>query len=197
MVEESRAARLMTWIAFAMVLLLDAAYLGLMFDRSDRELAEVTVLFVGAYMGLMAAMLGVSSLPRLATIALRTPLRAGAAGGLLVLGVVAIFSIGLPIVIAGALATGAAIRTASRPNRMRAALSGVAAVVVAIAVLVAGFEVSIRIVICPSFGMIAGSSSGFVTSGVHYECINGRLSLHEGQCSSGSVSSDGTVTSNC
>ena len=174
---ESRAARLMTWIALVLVLLIDAGYLGLMLGQGGHETDEVAVLFVGAYLGLMAAMLGISLLQRQATIALRS----GAAGGLIVLGVVAIFSIGLPIVIAGAVATGAAVRTMSRTFRRRSAFSGVAAAAIAVAVLIAGFEVSTRVIICPSTGVTAGSSSGFVTSGVHYECINGRLSMHEGQ----------------
>jgi hypothetical protein len=62
----------------------------------------------------VAALLAASLMRRLSP-ALRLPLRAASAGGLLVLGVLALFSIGLPLVVAGAMATGATVRTLRGP----------------------------------------------------------------------------------
>ena len=74
--------------------------------------------------GLLAA-----SLLRRWNAAVRLALRAAAAGGLLVLGVLAIFSIGLPLLIAGAMATGATVRTLGGPIVTVPSLSAVAAAV--------------------------------------------------------------------
>ena len=110
----------------------------------------------------------------------RLALRAAAAGGLLVLGVIAIFSFGLPLVIAGAMASGATVRTLRGPFVNPGSLAAVAAAAIAVALLVAGFEVTERMIVCPSQGTASGSGQGFVSGPYHYECVNGRLSFHSG-----------------
>jgi hypothetical protein len=67
------------------------------------------------------------------------PLRAAAGAGLLVLGILAAFSIGMLIVAAGLLAGFALARTNSRPSEW---WTGVAASLVSVAVLLAGFQVT-------------------------------------------------------
>jgi hypothetical protein len=190
---DSRAARLMTWFALITALATDAAYASLKFNQGDGPLDVYTVPFVAAYLVVMAALLG-TSLLRLPRPAWRMPLRAAAAGGLLVLGILAIFSIGLPLVIAGAMATGATVRTLRGPFATPASLSAVAAAFLAVVVLVAGFEITERLVVCPAHGSSSGGGTGLVTGPYYYDCINGQLSFHSGSCTSASVDSNGTVT---
>jgi hypothetical protein len=178
-VVEARAARIMAWVALAIVVLEDVAYLLLI--RSQAEVAPdaYTVPFVAGYLLAVAALLGISLL-RLPSPGWRMPLRAGAAGGLLVLGILAAFSIGLPLILAGILATGSAVRTLKGPFWAPTGLFGAAAALAAVAVLVTGFEVTERIIVCPSSGNMSGGGSGFVTGPYHYECVDGQLSFHSG-----------------
>lgn len=198
---EGRAARIMAWAAFAIVLLEDALYLGLIRTQANTAPDAFTVPFVGGYLLLMAALLGASLMRRHRIVAIRTALRGGAAGGLLVLGILALFSIGLPLVIAGALAAGATVRTLSRPHWTPSALSGVAAAAIAVAVLVAGFEVTERMIICPSRGFGSGGGYGLITGAYHYQCVDGRLNFQSGACNHGgaTIDSNGNVvsTSSC
>ncbi len=169
----------MTWVALAIVVLEDAVYVLLI--RSQAEVAPdaYTVPFVAGYLVVMAALLA-TSLVRLPNPSWRMPLRAGAAGGLLVLGIIAAFSIGLPLILAGILATGASVRTLKGPVWTSTGLFGVAAAVAAVAVLVTGFEVTERMIVCPASGNVNGGGTGFVTGPYHYECVDGQLSFHSG-----------------
>jgi hypothetical protein len=190
----------MVTVALALVVLTDAGYEALISVQSDRS-DVVSVAFVTVFILLMAAMLGISLRTGPRAVALRTPLRAAAAGGLLVLGVLAAFSIGLPLVAAGALATGAAVRSVPRPNWTLSALSGVAAGLVAVAVLVAGFEISGRLIVCPATGVSGGSGYLLASGGYHWTCVDGRLTFASGFCNSGGGGIDANghafATNNC
>lgn len=190
---DSRAARFMTWFALIFALATDAAYLWLKLGQGNGPFDVYTVLFVAAYLMVMATLLLIS-LIRLRRPGWRMPLRAAAAGGLLVLGILAIFSIGLPLVIAGAMATGATVRTLRGPFVTPSSLSAVAAAVLAVVVLVAGFEVTERMIVCPAHGSSSGGGTGPVTGPYYYDCVNGQLTFHPGTCSSGSIDSSGNVT---
>ena len=190
---DTRTARLMAWIALILVLATDAAYIVLIRGPGAGAPDAYTVPFVAGYLLVMAALL-ISSLARLPRSAWRMPLRAAAAGGLLVLGVLAIFSVGLPLVIAGALATGATVRTLRGPQVTKASLSAIAAAVVAVVVLVAGFEITQRVIVCPATGTSGGGGTGFVTGPYYYDCVNGQLTFHSGSCSSSSIDSSGNMT---
>jgi hypothetical protein len=190
---DSRAARFMTWFALIFALATAAAYLWLKLGQGSGPLDVYTVLFVAGYLVIMATLL-LTSLMRLRRPAWRMPLRAGAAGGLLVLGILAIFSIGLPLVIAGAMATGATVRTLRGPFATPASLSAVAAAVVAVVVLVAGFEVTARMIVCPAHGSASGGGTGLVTGPYYYDCVNGQLTFHSGSCTSASIDSNGNVS---
>jgi hypothetical protein len=192
---EGRASRMMVFAAFAVVLLTDALYLGLLMSQGDRPPdTAFTVPFVVGYLLLMAGLLGISLLRRRRIVAARTALRAGAAGGLLVLGVLAAMWIGLALILAGALATGAAVRTVSRPHWKPSAVFGVAAATLAVVLLVAGFEITERMIVCPAHGSMGGGGSGLVTGPYYYDCVNGQLSYHSGSCSSSSIDSSGNVS---
>ncbi len=178
-VVEARAARIMAWAALAIVVLEDAVYVLLIRGQGEVAPDAYTVPFVAGYLLLMAALLGLS-LTRFPSPSWRMPLRAGAAGGLLVLGIIAAFSIGLPLGLAGILASGSALRALKGPIWTPTGLIGVAAGVAAVAVLVAGFEVTQRIIVCPASGTSGGGGSGLVTGPYHYECVDGQLSYHSG-----------------
>jgi hypothetical protein len=180
--------------AFAIVLLTDALYVSLVLGQPDRPPDIFTALFVGGYLLLMAGLLGVSLLRRPRIVASRTALRAGAAGGLLVLGILAAFSIGPPFVVAGALATGAAVRAVSRSRWKSSTVFGVTAAALAVALLVAGLEVTERMIVCPAHGSMGGGGSGLVTGPYYYDCLNGQLSFHSGSCSSGSIDSSSNAS---
>jgi len=86
----------------------------------------------------MALVIAAAVIPRPEIIPWRPPWRAAAAAGLLVLGLLAAFSIGLPIVIAGILMLVALTRTRTAGRRWPGALGSA----VAVAVLLAGFQLT-------------------------------------------------------
>jgi hypothetical protein len=190
---DSRPARFMTWFGLVFAIATDAAYLLLKVGQSDTALYVFTVVFVAGYLVALAALLGASLIRRFSET-VRLSLRAAAAGGLLVLGVLAISSIGLPLLIAGAMATGATVRTLRGPFVTGSSISAVASAVLAVAVLVAGFEVTERMIVCPAHGFSSGGGTGLVTGPYYFECINGQLAFHSGSCTSTAIDSNGNVT---
>jgi hypothetical protein len=192
MLIDAPTARFMAWFALVFTVATDAAYLLLKLGQGA-SLDVVTVAFVACYLLAVAALLG-GSLMRRWRAAVRLPLRAAAAGGLLVLGVLAISSIGLPLLISGAMATGATVRTLRGPFATPSSISAVAAAIVAVVVLVAGFEVTERLIVCPAHGSASGGGTGLMTGAYHYECVDGSLTFNSGSCSSTAIDSNGNVT---
>jgi hypothetical protein len=136
--------------------------------------------FIAGYLAVMAALIAIALAPRPEVAAIRVPLRAAAAAGLFVLGFLAAFSIGPPLVVAGFLMTLALARTVREPRRAVARLSGLVAAALAIALLLAGMEVTQRMIVCPDQGTSAGGGSGFLTGPYQYECNDGELHYHSG-----------------
>jgi hypothetical protein len=181
-----RIAAFAVWGAIALVLADVIAYQVLIRGQgASSPVSAATIPFVTSFMLLMALLLSLSLLRRPRLVALRPALRAAPAAGLLVLGFFALFSIGLPIFLAGILATIAAVLAIVDPHSKNAVPSGVAAAVIAVVVLVAGFVVTQRIILCPPTGSMGGSGSGFLTGAYHYECVDGTLTWHSGECNSG------------
>jgi hypothetical protein len=200
-VHDSRTTRTLVLIAVVLVVMGDAGYVLIVATQGSYPPDAFTVPFLAGYWLVMAVMLGLSVLDRPRLAALRPALRAGAAAGLLVTGVLGLFSIGLPMVIAGALATGAAVRTlAGRDRRWAVSIEALAAVV-AVVVVVAGLEVTARLILCPSHGASGGSGYGLVSGAYHWQCVDGRLTFASGLCSSqgGGVDANGHAfsTNNC
>ncbi|HEY0830887.1 MAG TPA: hypothetical protein VGE99_07065 [Candidatus Dormibacteraeota bacterium] len=193
---DSRAARFMTWFALVFSLATATAYLLLVLGQGGAPSDIFTVVFVASYLAALAALLAASLLRRW-SVAVRLSLRAAAAGGLLVLGVLAIFSIGLPLLIAGAMATGATVRTQRGPFLAKSSISAVGAAAVAVLVLVAGFEATERVIVCPAHGSSGGGGSGLVTGPYYYDCVEGKLSFHYGSCGSTSKDSNGVTHPGC
>jgi hypothetical protein len=166
-------------IPIVMALVVDVVYVALITNQNSHHQVSphaYIVPFIAGYVAAMAVLLAVSLLPRL-TASIRIAMRTAAAAGLLVLGVLALFSIGLPLVIAGAIATAAVIRT--HPVRL-SSVSAIAGAVIALAVLFAGFEITERVIACPDQGTMGGSGSGFLSGPYHYECVNGKLTFQSG-----------------
>jgi hypothetical protein len=190
---DSRSVQLMTLAASILVLASDLAYVLLIRSQGSGPAESFTQPFIAAYVTVLAALLIVSLL-RLPRPGWRMPLRGAAAGGLLVLGVLALMSVGLPLLIAGVLTTIATVRTLRVPQT-KATLSAVASAAVAIAVLMSGFAVSGRIITCPPTGsMSGGGSGGFLNGPYYYECVDGHLTYHSGTCNSGAIDQSGHVT---
>jgi dipeptide/tripeptide permease len=193
-----RASATLVWVAIALVLADVIAYRAILGAQGGPPPDSAAVVpFVGGYMLLMAALLGLSLLGNAQVAMLRPAMLAAAAAGLLLLGFFALFSIGLPLSIAGILSAIAAIRSLSGRNGRSAVLSEVAGAVIALMVLLGGFEVTQSIIVCPPTGTMGGGSSGFLTGPYHYRCDNGTLTWFAGDCSgvTGGVDSSGNPIS--
>jgi len=192
------ASATLVWVAVALVLADVIAYRAILGGQGGPPPDSAAVVpFVGGYMLLMAALLGLSLLGNARMAMLRPAMLASAAAGLLLLGFFALFSIGLPLSVAGILSAIAAIRSLSGRNGRSAVLSEVAGAVIALMVLVGGFVVTQSIVVCPPTGTMGGGSSGFLTGPYHYRCDNGTLTWFAGDCNgvTGGVDSSGNPIS--
>jgi hypothetical protein len=196
-----RTTALLIWGSIILVIADDIVYLNLVVGQGGAAPdTAATTPFVSGYMLLVAALLALSLLGRRWIVMLRPAMRASAAAGLLLLGVFGAFSIGVPLFIAGILAAIAAIRALAGRNARSAMLSEVAGAVIALIVLVGGFEVTQRIIVCPPSGSMGGSSSGFLTGGYHYQCVNGTLTFYSGDCNGvtgGTDASGNPISSGC
>src|ERR1700682_495953 len=190
---EARAVRLTIWAAAILVLGTAVAFVLLYRSQGDVPAETYVVPFVAGYLVVMAALL-IASLMGVPSPAWRMPLRAAAGGGLLVLGVLALMSVGLPLIIAGALAINAAAQTLRGRQTTRAWLFSGASVAVAVAVLMAGFAVSGRIITCPPLGSMAGGGGRVVDGPYYYDCVDGHLTYHSGTCNSDAIDANGHVT---
>jgi len=174
----SREGRTLRWLVIVPIVgavLDDMAYVVLIAGQPEHPPDIFTVPFVAAFIALMAGLLALSLGGSPLAVRLRPALRAGAAAGLIVLGVLGAFSIGLPLLVAGFVATGAAIRTLAGGGFPAVALE-VAAAVLTVALLVVGFEVTARVIVCPPYGGSSGGTwPGIVTHGFTWECSGGRL----------------------
>ena len=160
-------------IAVVAIVAIIALYLALINGQGGEPSDTPWVVpFVTGYLILMALALAASLI---AQSRLRTALRAGASAGLLVLGVLAAFSIGVAVLVAAGLAIAATVLDLRSKPGARAVASAVTGAVVAVVVLLAGFQVSWTHVVCPPNGESGGTTAGFsVTS---YHCLNGVLTF--------------------
>lgn len=169
--------RVTSFVAFAIVVVVVLLYIALI-DAQGTSQQPYVPRFVGGFLAVMAALIVIALVPRPEIVNIRAPMRAAAGAGLLMLGIFAAFSIGLPLVVAGVLVTFALSRTQRTPRRGAARLSGLVAAALTIAVLIGGLDVTQRLIVCPDSGQSAGSGSGIVSGSYQYECNNGRLTLH-------------------
>ncbi len=128
-------------LAVVAVIAIDVLYVTLIAGQGGPQGSRVPY-FVSGYLALMAALIILAVAPLSEIERFRVPLRAAAAGGLLVLGMIAAFSIGVLIVGAGLLVGFALTRTKVRPAQW---WTGVVATLASVAVLLVGFQLTERL----------------------------------------------------
>lgn len=166
-------------IGLAPTLLLDALYLGLIRGQDAYQPQILTVPFVTGYLLLMVCMLGVSLLRRV-NPDIRIALRGAAAAGQIVFGILAAFSIGAPIFIAGIAAAIAFGLSIDRARWWSSLAVGTASALVAVTLLLVGLDVSQRVIVCPPHGSGGGSGPGLLFGPYHYQCVDGNVTYQSG-----------------
>jgi hypothetical protein len=173
---DGRAVRVLVVVPIVGLMAVIAGYIAIIRSQDGARPDDVlTVPFVTGYLLLMALLLAVSLLELPAIARSRPALRGAAAAGLWVLGVLALFSIGLAIVICAALATAATVVTLTARPSLRATVSAVVAGILSVVVLAVGFEITARVIVCPATGQSGGTTAAFLTNGFSYECNDGVL----------------------
>jgi hypothetical protein len=169
------AARVLVAIAVVAIVAIVVLYLAIVSSVGGPAPADVLVEpFVAGYLLLMAALLAASLFaPPLA----RPALRAAASAGLFVLGVLGAFTIGVAILVAAALAIASTVLAIRARPEARAQLSATVAAMLAVALLVGGFEFTWNYLVCPPTGESGGSTASFLGHGSSYECVDGHLTV--------------------
>jgi hypothetical protein len=159
----------------------DAFYLGVVNTQGGSNPQFLRVPFVAAFIALMAICAGLSS--RASAARFRPLLLGVSAAGLILVGFFSIFSIGLPLVVAGVLASLGLINGLG-PARSSGERSGKAAVAMAaggavltVAVVLAGFTLTELAMRCPANGIETGSGSTLLGTSYSYSCDNGKLTI--------------------
>jgi hypothetical protein len=165
--------RLLGVIVALLVVTVDLLYVWYIeFVQSALSDQPWRVPFVASYLGALAICALLSAV--VSGGSWRVVLAGAAASGLLVLGFLGMFSIGLPLFVMGLLTTGAlvmAVKSAVRPGL--AAGAPVVGALVAVIVLVAGLGISERVIAC-SPGLVSGGGTTFLSGSYSYTCQNGR-----------------------
>jgi hypothetical protein len=160
----------------------DVLYLGVITTQGAGDPEFLRVPFVAAFIALMAICAALSAR---ASAARWQPLLLGvSAAGLLLLGYFAIFSIGLPLLVAGLVASGGLVNSLSHvwlsgERSGKTAAGGMAAggAVIAVVLLLGGFSLTELAIRCPANGTMSGGGSGFLGGSYQYSCDNGKLTF--------------------
>jgi hypothetical protein len=175
---EGRAARVLVAVSTVSLIAIVAGYIAIIRSQGAPPPDNVvTVPFVAGYLLTMAVLLAVSLAEGPGIVRLRPALRGAAAAGLLVLGFIAAFSIGVPVLITGGLATGATVLALTARPSFKATLSAVVAAIVSVVVLGVGFQISWQTIVCPATGQSGGTTASVFTPGKTYECNDGVLTI--------------------
>lgn len=157
----------------------DATYLRIVSADNPQFL---TTPFLAVFLALMAICALLSS--RESARRVRSVLLGAAAGGLIVLGVLAAFSIGVPLLAGGVIALiglfsgpDPARRSGEKSERRRQLGIAAAGALVAAVALVAGLEVATFAVKCPQHGSMSGGGIDLIGRSYQYSCANGQLTL--------------------
>lgn len=167
-------------IVAIVVATVDALYIGYVrFVQTGTSDMPWVVPFVASYLGLVAVCALLSATGSAGSW--RIALLGASAGGLAVLGFLALFSIGLPLFVMGLVSIAALVRAIrGATNRRLATSASIAGALVAVLVLLAGFEITDRIIACRP-GVVSGGGTGFLTPSYSYTCQNGRTIVTWGQ----------------
>ena len=151
----------------------DVLYLGIVGSQGSNP-QYLRVPFVAAFVVLTAICAALSSL---VSARWRPPLLGFSAAGLLLVGFFAIFSIGLPLLVAGFLALAGLIAESRGASRNVAVGMAAGGGVVAVVVLLAGFSLTELAIRCPANGVEGGSGADFLTGSYRYSCDHGKLTI--------------------
>jgi hypothetical protein len=166
----------MRWAGVAAAVIagtVDVLYLGYVNSQGAGDPQFLRVPFVATFIAIMAICAALSS--RSSAARWRPLLLGASAAGLLLLGYFGIFSIGLPLLVAGALALVGLVRTGS--GKAAAAGMALGGAVLAVAVLLAGFSLAEGAIRCPARGTESGGGSGILGGSYQYSCVDGTLTL--------------------
>ena len=159
----------------------DVLYLGILSTQGGSASQFLRAPFGAAFITLMAICAALSSVA--SARRWRSLLLGVSAGGLMLLGYLTMFSIGLPLVLAGALAGLGLIKTlgearSSGERSGRAAIAtGAGGAVLAVVVLLAGVSFTELAIRCPSNGQEGGSGFSLLGGIYQYRCDNGVLTI--------------------
>jgi hypothetical protein len=172
----------------------DVLYLGYVSGQGGGDPQFLRVPFVASFIALMAILAALSAFE---SASRWRPLLLGvAAAGLLLLGYFAMFSIGLPLLVAGLLAVYGLVRTLAGapssggsasltapprgPGSFRPAVAaGMAAAgaLAVVVVLLGGFTLSDLAIRCPPSGQMGGGGISMLGGSYSYSCDGGRLTI--------------------
>jgi hypothetical protein len=170
----SEAMRRLGLIVAIVVATVDVVYLWYIgFVQSGASELPWRVPFVASYLGVVAVCAILSAMVLARTW--QMTLLGASAGGLVVLGFFALFSIGLPLFVMGLLVVATLVRAITNGSRRGAsAVVASAGALTAVVVLLTGFEITGRIIACPPGVVSGGGGAGFLTGPYSYTCQNGR-----------------------
>jgi hypothetical protein len=135
--------------------------------------------FIAAFVALIA---GASLLAAIRPLQpARAPLLGFSAIGFIGAGFLGAFSIGLPLVVAGALVVTAAAQS-STPARRLSWVPVLTGGTLAAVLLVVGLQLTEFPTACPATGYEGGSGSALITGAYHWHCANGQLTVAAGEC---------------
>jgi hypothetical protein len=159
----------------------DVLYLGVINTQGGSNPQFLRAPFVAAYIALMAIC---ASLSAFASAAQWRPLLLGiSVAGLLLLGFFGIFSIGVPLMVAGVLASLGLINALGRrgrpgePSRKASAAVAAGGAVLAVVVLLVGLSLTELAIRCPANGVEEVSGTNFLGGSYQFSCDNGKLKI--------------------
>jgi len=183
-------------IAAVIAAITDILYYGVVVGQGGaHDPIRWRVGFVATFIAILAVTAGLSA--RASATDWRPALLGLSAIGLLAMGFIAIFSIGLPLLVAGALAFIALMVSLTDSRQPAGLIKAGAGALIALVIFLGGFEASERAIACAPTGFETGSGSGLLSGPYHYTCVNGKLTVFPGECNHGGASMDasGDVTS--
>src|SRR6267378_5188554 len=139
----------MRWFAVAAAVIAavtDVLYFGIVLGQGGHDSIRWRVAFVATFVAVLAMTAALSS--RASASAWRPGLLGLSTIGLLAMGFIAIFSIGLPLLVAGALAFIALVASLGAARQPAGVLKAGAGALVAVVIFVGGFEASERAIAC-------------------------------------------------
>ncbi len=167
---------------------MDILYYGMVSHAGAHDPLGWRVTFVAAFIAALAMTAPLSA--RASATAWRPALLGVSVIGLLAMGFIAIFSIGLPLLVAGGLALVPLVASLTTSRQPAWILKAGAGALLALTIFVGGFAATERAIACPTTGAETGGGSGLLSGPYHYTCLNGKLTVYPGACNSGGASVD-------